>query len=1084
MPEVGQNLGRYTLLKKLAVGGMGEIYLAARVGPLGFAPPVALKVLKDEFASDRQFVDMLIDEANISRFLNHQNVVSVLDFGESDKTYYIAMEYVQGLTLKQLLDGVRARRKPLELSLALFIGTELCRALKYAHTRNNHAGEPLNIVHRDVTPGNVLLSIQGEVKLTDFGIARARGRSHQTQAGVLKGKFGYMAPEMIRYEAIDARADLFCVGVVIYEMVAGCHPVEGASIMEAIHRFEERRIDPPSKFNPAVPKALDVILLRALEPKTSDRWPSAHMLGNALQDLALQSPTLRAEMRTASTRLVEFMRELEPSVFDQPVPKDALDRLLEVGRRAEEEARANLDAATEESPPAQPERRPSGPMRPDSIPPPEDAPFEFRPTVGDHSSGMPALSVDSIPPTFIPSERSGVQALKPVKLEAPKILPAEDEYETKLDPAELGPDESTADEAQTLAMPAITAQDKSPDARLRFPDSSTDRAELRRELLSEPRLPGADPTGPQPAVSVSTEHLDDRTVAMGMVLPSFDSVPPRSPSAASGPVVTGSLEADTDEDQKFLEPELSAPARGVSASYLDDKTAFSPPPLADEDELPTLLPGGDLLQTADRTLLELPDVRDRALEAMVRVRDHDTGLEEPALPRAAAPRDVSASYLDDRTVAGVISTEASGLGPAIGEVGAEFNIPGDPTTVGVVSDDISVDRTLLGVISEPPPARPSAPRAPPTRVKADPSPAEDFDGPALPGPSRSPGRSIATGMPAPKPMAPQVASARVSPAPAAASPGGGSSSGNAIPGAATAQWMAGQLPSESLSWSDDDAARRLLATRNSTSASPSTARPTPAPAAMPSPMVMPSPGGMPTAGVMPAPTGTRPFPFTPPSSTTPGVAPGSMVAPAMTSAYPRPQAPVTARAGGGSGLSLPLILTVVLLFVSVLGLVGITFFTQTFWPRLTVSSEPPGAEVRVDGQPYGSTPLKLKLEPNGPHQVELRLAGYPAHAAPTLNLGFFASEALSHRFERQERRLYVAPVAGTVFVDGQEVGTGVEVMLPLDLDPERPVSLRVEASGYKPWERKLARLAEIGKSLDVPLEPLEAPEPEKPPSGG
>lgn len=1049
VPEVGQNLGRYTLLKKLAVGGMGEIYLAARAGPLGFASPVALKVLKDEFASDRQFVDMLIDEANISRFLNHQNVVSVLDFGESDRTYYIAMEYVQGLTLKQLLDGVRARKAPLELSVALYIATELCRALKYAHTRNNHAGEPLNIVHRDVTPGNVLLSVQGEVKLTDFGIARARGRSHQTQAGVLKGKFGYMAPEMIRYEAIDARADLFCVGVVVYEMVAGCHPVEGASIMEAIHRFEERRIDPPSKFNPAVPKALDVILLRALEPKTSDRWASATALGNALQDLALQSPALRGEMRNAGQRLVELMRELEPSAFDQPVPKEALERLLEVGRKAEEEARASLDAATEETAPAAPERRPSGPMRPDSIPPPEDAPFEFRPTVGDHSSGMAALSVDSIPPTFIPSDRSAVEALKASpKLTAPRLLD-DDDLDTKLDPAERERSEPAADEAQTLAMPAISAQDLMPDVKLRFPDNSTDRSELREGLLSEPRLPGADPTGPQQAVR--GEDLDDRTVAMGMMIPSFDSVaPPRSASAASGPVDTSSLEADTDEDDKFKEPELDAPPRTLSSAYLDDKTAYSPAPM--DDEPPTILPSDDLLQTADRTLLEMPDVRDRAMEAMVSVRDHDPAEDEPELPRTSAPRDLSSSYLDDRTIAGVISSPPSALGPEIGDLGGAFNIPGAPTTVGVVSDDISVDRTLLGVISEPPPARP-----PETRVVSDPAPRNLYPSEPSPKPSKTPARPAAFGMPAPVPLVPRSAPSVQPTQSSTPSPQ------NLIPGAATSQWMAGQLPSTSLSWSDDDAARRLISTRNAASA-PAT-RAAPAPAAMPAPSA-------------------RTLPSNPSPSATPAVGPGAMIAPAMTSAYPRPQAPVAARGPASRGPSLPLLAALVLLFVSIFGLVGITFFTRTFWPRLAVVSEPPGAEVKVDGQVYGNTPLKLKLEPNAPHTIDLRLAGYPAHAVPALSLGFFAEQSLSHRFERHERRLYIAPVAGTVTVNGQLVGSGTEVLLPVDLDPEAPAELRVEASGYKPWERKLSRLADIGKSLDVPLEPESDPDADKPPNGG
>ncbi len=1089
MPEVGQNLGRYTLLKKLAVGGMGEIYLAARAGPLGFAPPVALKVLKDEFATDRQFVDMLVDEANICRFLNHQNVVSVLDFGESKKTYYIAMEYVQGLTLKQLLDGVRLRKKPLDLSVALYIATELCRALKYAHTRNNHAGEPLNIVHRDVTPGNVLLSVQGEVKLTDFGIARARGRSHQTQAGVLKGKFGYMAPEMLRYEAIDARADLFCTGVLTYEMVAGCHPVEGAAIMEAIQRFEERRIDPPSKFNPLVPKALDVILLRALEPKTSDRWASATALGNALQDLALQSPVLRGEMKNASQRLVELMRELEPSVFEQPVPKESLDHLLEVSRKAEDEARASLDAVTEESAPAPVEFKPSGPMRADSIPPRDDAPFTFRPTVGDHSSAMGAVSADSIPPTFIPSEKSSHAALKPLpKVKTSRVTFTEDEFATKLDPADLAPADSEGDEAATVAMPAVSRHDYAPDPAVRFTDTSTDRSNLRADLLDEPRLPGADETGPQSAVK--KEDLDDRTIAMGMLIPDFDSVPDgRSPSSASGPIRVGNLEADTDEDRRFQEQELSSDPKDVPSSYLDDKTAYSPNFVGDDDA-PTILPSSDLLQAADRTLLEPLDVHDALRQASVQVSDRDASAdeEEPELPMAVRGREVSAGYLDDRTVAGVISAEAEDPRPAIEGLGADFNIPGAPTTVGVVSDDISVDQTLLGVISEPPPPARSARAAPEaTRVLPDPDAVDAFSSAPRPnlstknGPhpsSSAPkgGMPTASGMPAPEaassihrprvplmpaavPLTPRdpptSASVPMSARTSAAAPS------NLVPGAQTAQWMAGELPSTALSWSDDEAARRLVATRNAGAAAASPPRSS-------------------TGAV----SGTRPYSM---GASAPLVAPPlnsqNVIEPAMTSAYPRPQAPSAERAPP-SGPSLAVIAALISMFVIVFGVVGIMFFTNAFWPRLAVVSEPPGAEVQVDGRVYGATPLRLKLKPNQPHSIELRLAGYPKHLVESLTLNFFGDESVSHRFERQERRLYIAPVAGTVFVNEQEAGTGIEVLLPADLDPESAVTIRVEANGYKPWQRKLPRLADIGKSLDVPLEAIEEGSAPSPPGGG
>ncbi|MBI2372879.1 MAG: protein kinase [Deltaproteobacteria bacterium] len=471
MPQVGDALGRYVLLKKLAVGGMGEIFLAAKTTPLGFAPPVALKVLREELASDQVFVDMLIDEANITKYLNHQNVVSVLDFGEDKKTYFIAMEYVQGITLKDLLTRARETGRRPDLSIALYIGSELCRALRYAHTRVNHRGEPMNIVHRDVTPGNVLLSTQGEVKLTDFGIARAKGRIHQTQAGVLKGKFGYMAPEMVRYERIDARADLFCVGVVLYELVTGQHPVEGESIMDAIGRFERGAIDPASRLNPDVPERLDYVLKKALEPRAESRWESAMALGNELQELALKTKQGREDLKGASRGLSEAIRTLVPSAFDPPVPRDTLDRLLEEARAREE--RDKKAAAAKPAPPVEVVAPKAAPANA----PEDDRPFLFRPIVND-SSEVPTgegLSVeDSIGPTLIPSGRHGA----PTRAPAPEIVgPSRDD------------------------LSAIQGA---------FADTSTDRQRVHDDLLDEPSLPGTDNTMPLKAVR---PEVEERTVA-------------------------------------------------------------------------------------------------------------------------------------------------------------------------------------------------------------------------------------------------------------------------------------------------------------------------------------------------------------------------------------------------------------------------------------------------------------------------------------------------------------------------------------------------------------------------------------------
>ena len=327
MPGVGDKLGRYTLLKRLAVGGMGEVFVAAKTGPMGFGPFVALKVLRDDLAVDPQFVDMIVDEANITKHLNHQNLVSVLDLGEDNGSYYIAMEFVQGVTAERLIESLVERHRLLDIPLAVHVGVELCRALKYAHSRVNSSGEPLGIIHRDVTPANILISTEGEVKLTDFGIARAKGRIHQTQAGVLKGKFGYMAPEMVRYEAIDARADLFCAGVALYLLAAGRHPVAHASVMEAIQRYENKQIPRPSESNPHITPDLDAVLLKALEPRPEARWQSAAEFGEALQSILLNHPEWRSRTRDPATLLARRVREVAPEVFGEVVPRETMARL-------------------------------------------------------------------------------------------------------------------------------------------------------------------------------------------------------------------------------------------------------------------------------------------------------------------------------------------------------------------------------------------------------------------------------------------------------------------------------------------------------------------------------------------------------------------------------------------------------------------------------------------------------------------------------------------------------------------------------------------------------------------------------------
>jgi serine/threonine-protein kinase len=280
----GTPIGKYVVRRKLAEGGMAELYLAAALGPEGFEKDVVIKRVRPGLADDPGFVRMFIAEARVASRLNHANLVHIFDFDKHQDTYYLAMEYVRGHSLWELRRRCQERGVPVPPTLAAQIGMELARGLAYAH-RLTEAGKPLRLVHRDVTPHNVLLSFDGAVKLTDFGIAKAGGRS--TASGVLKGKFAYMSPEQARGDAVDARTDTFALGVTLWELLTGSRLFEGDGDAAVLRAVQERVIVPPARLNPDVPAALDAAVMRALERDPARRWPSAQDLERALAEFLL-----------------------------------------------------------------------------------------------------------------------------------------------------------------------------------------------------------------------------------------------------------------------------------------------------------------------------------------------------------------------------------------------------------------------------------------------------------------------------------------------------------------------------------------------------------------------------------------------------------------------------------------------------------------------------------------------------------------------------------------------------------------------------------------------------------------------------
>ncbi|MDC0708522.1 serine/threonine-protein kinase [Stigmatella sp. ncwal1] len=282
--SAGAQIGKYIVRRKLAEGGMAEIYLCTAQGAEGFEKEVVIKQVRPFLASDPGFVEMFIAEARLASRLNHANVVQIFDFAKHEDTYYLAMEYVRGCTLWDLRRKCKEQREPMPPVLVAHIGVEVARGLHYAH-RLRVNGEPLFLVHRDVTPHNVLLSFEGAVKLTDFGIAKAGNK--MTSPGMLKGKFAYMSPEQSRGENVDARTDVFALGVVLWEMLTGGRLFDGDSELAVLRAVQESVIPEPSRLNPEVPGELGEVVMKALCRDVSARYQTAAEFERALAQCVL-----------------------------------------------------------------------------------------------------------------------------------------------------------------------------------------------------------------------------------------------------------------------------------------------------------------------------------------------------------------------------------------------------------------------------------------------------------------------------------------------------------------------------------------------------------------------------------------------------------------------------------------------------------------------------------------------------------------------------------------------------------------------------------------------------------------------------
>lgn len=274
---------RYRITERVASGGMAEVFKGIAESMQGFRKSIAIKRVLPALTQNKQFVAMFLDEARLSLSLQHANIVQVFDIGHADDTYFIVMEFVDGVDLKALLEWRRHMGKRLPTAVSLNIANEICKGLSYAHEMlNPDTGRPLGIVHRDVSPPNVLISKQGEVKVVDFGLAKSRSQIETTDPGVVKGKMSYLSPEAARGEEVDSRADIFSVGILLYEMLTGRRLFYGETDYQTVELVRNARIPPIKAQNPEVEQELEDIVRKALSRKKEDRFQSATDLQDAL----------------------------------------------------------------------------------------------------------------------------------------------------------------------------------------------------------------------------------------------------------------------------------------------------------------------------------------------------------------------------------------------------------------------------------------------------------------------------------------------------------------------------------------------------------------------------------------------------------------------------------------------------------------------------------------------------------------------------------------------------------------------------------------------------------------------------------
>ena len=323
----------YRVTERLESGGMAEVFRGEATSVAGFKKQVAIKRVLPHLASNEKFIRMFLDEARLSAGLSHANIVQVFDIGRVENTYFIVMEFIDGVNLKHLIESLRNKRQPFPIALACHIAIKVCEGLQYAHHLHDSDNQDLHIVHRDISPPNVLISRQGEVKIVDFGLAKAAHSVEKTEPGVVKGKFSYLAPETAMGQEADAQADIFAVGIMLWEMLAGRKLFQGETDYQTVKMVQQAVVPSLRSINPAVPAELENILAVALAKDKRTRYADAaafsdellnFIFGNKMRVGAQDLARVVNEVVAERSRGAATLTKKDGSVIDQLIQEELL----------------------------------------------------------------------------------------------------------------------------------------------------------------------------------------------------------------------------------------------------------------------------------------------------------------------------------------------------------------------------------------------------------------------------------------------------------------------------------------------------------------------------------------------------------------------------------------------------------------------------------------------------------------------------------------------------------------------------------------------------------------------------------------